>query len=88
MRYSGSLGWICLAVFVAAILLYPLPIMWMKRRAIAAARRGDYDEALKISRKWLQGETYGPKFQGWIMLAAGRDREAIRLCALNAAAVE
>ena len=38
-RYSGSLGWICLAVFIATIVLYPLPIMWMKRRAVAAATR-------------------------------------------------
>jgi tetratricopeptide (TPR) repeat protein len=78
-QYGGSLGWICLAVFIAAILLYPLPIMWMKRRAVAAATGGDYDEALRISRRWLRSETYGPKFQGWIMLEAGRYSEAVEL---------
>jgi tetratricopeptide (TPR) repeat protein len=78
-HFRGSLGWICLAVLIAGILLYPLPIMWMKRKAISSTTLGDYDEALRISRKWLRAETYGPKFQGWIMLAAGRYSEAVEL---------
>ena len=78
-QFRGSLGWVCLAVLIAGILLYPLPIMWMKRKAIALATLGDYDEALRISRKWLRAKTYGPKFQGWIMLAAGRYSEALGL---------
>lgn len=78
-QHSGSLGWILLAVFTAAILLHPLPIMRMKRKAVALATQGDYDGALRISRKWLRSETYGRKFQGWIMLAAGRYSEALEL---------
>ena len=77
--HGGSLGWKFLAVFIAAILLYPLPIMRMKRKAVASATLGDYDEALRISRKWLRTETYGRKFQGWIMLVAGRYSEALEL---------
>jgi tetratricopeptide (TPR) repeat protein len=53
--------------------------MWMKRKAVASATRGDYDEALRISRRSLQTETYGRKFQGWIMLVAGRQSEALEL---------
>jgi hypothetical protein len=78
-QHGGSLGWIFLAAFIAAILLYPLPIMRMKRKAVASATLGDYDEALRISRKWLRTETYGRKFQGWIMLVAGRYRDALEL---------
>ena len=78
-HHGGSLGWIVLAAVVVAILLYPLPLMWMKRKAVALATRGDYDEALRISRKWLQTETYGRKFEGWIMLVAGRHSEALEL---------
>jgi tetratricopeptide (TPR) repeat protein len=51
----------------------------MKRKAIASATLGDYDEALRISRRWLRTETYGRKFQGWIMLVAGRNSEALEL---------
>jgi tetratricopeptide (TPR) repeat protein len=51
----------------------------MKRKAVALATQGDYDGALRISRKWLRSETYGRKFQGWIMLAAGRYSEALEL---------
>jgi tetratricopeptide (TPR) repeat protein len=51
----------------------------MKRKAVAAATAGDYDEALRISKKWLRTETYGRKFQGWIMLVAGRYSEALAL---------
>lgn len=76
---GGALGWILLAAFVTGILLYPIPIMRMKQKAIAAATLGDYEEALRISRKWLGTATYGPKFQGWIMLAAGRYSEALKL---------
>lgn len=68
-----------MAAFIGAILLSPLPIMRMKHKAIGSATLGDYDEALRISRKWLRGETYGPKFQGWIMLMAGRYSEALEL---------
>jgi tetratricopeptide (TPR) repeat protein len=78
-QHSGSLGWILLAVFIAGILLYPLPFMRMKRKAVASATLGDYDEALRISRRWLRSETYGRRFQGWIMLAAGRYNEALEL---------
>jgi tetratricopeptide (TPR) repeat protein len=78
-RHGGVLGWILLAVFIAAMLLYPLPIMRMKRKAIASATRGDYDEALRISRRWLRSKVYGRPFQGWIMLAAGRYSEALEL---------
>lgn len=78
-HHSGSLRWLFLIAPIAAILLYPLPIMWMKRKAIAAAGLGDYDEALRISRRWLRTETYGRKFQGWIMLAAGRYSDALEL---------
>jgi len=78
-HHGGPLGWIVLAAVVVAILLYPLPLMWMKRKAVALATRGDYDEALRISRKWLQTETYGRKFEGWIMLVAGRHSEALEL---------
>jgi len=78
-RHGGLLGWTCLAVFIGAILLSPLPLMLMKRKAVRLATQGDYDEALRISRKWLRTETYGPKFQGWIMLVAGRYSEALEL---------
>jgi tetratricopeptide (TPR) repeat protein len=78
-QFRGSLGWVCLAILIAGILLYPFPIMWMKRKAVALATLGDYDEALRISRKWLRAKTYGPKFQGWIMVAAGRYSEALGL---------
>jgi tetratricopeptide (TPR) repeat protein len=75
----GRFGWIFLGLFVAGIMLYPLPLMRMKRKAIAAVTQGDYDQALEISRRWLRSETYGNKFQGWIMLAAGRYSEAVEL---------
>lgn len=78
-HHGGSLGWVFLATLIAGILLYPLPIMWMKRQAVASATVGDYDKALRISRKWLCTETYGRKFQGWIMLVAGRYTEALEL---------
>lgn len=79
LQHGGSLGWEFLTAFIAAILLYPLPIMRMKQKAVASATLGDYDEALRISRKWLRTETYGRKFQGWIMLVAGRYTEALEL---------
>jgi tetratricopeptide (TPR) repeat protein len=78
-QHGGSLGWICLAVLIAGILLYPLPLMWMKRKAVAAVTLGDYDEALRISRRWLRIKTYGRSFEGWIMLMAGRYSEALEL---------
>jgi hypothetical protein len=78
-QHGGSLRSLCLIVIVAAILLYPLPIMRMKRKAVALATQGDYDEALRISKRWLRTETYGRKFQGWIMLVAGRYSEALEL---------
>ncbi len=78
-QHGGSLGWIFLAALIAAILLYPLPIMRMKRKAVASATLGDYDEALRISRRWLRTKTYGRSFQGWIMLVAGRYSEALEL---------
>jgi tetratricopeptide (TPR) repeat protein len=78
-QHGGSLGWIFLAALIAAILLYPLPIMRMKRKAVASATLGDYDEALRISRRWLRTKTYGRPFQGWIMLVAGRYSEALEL---------
>src|ERR1700733_5571005 len=78
-QHRGSLGWILLAVFIVGILLYPLPLMWMKRKAVASATLGDYDEALRISRRWLREKTYGRSFQGWIMLVAGRYSQALEL---------
>jgi tetratricopeptide (TPR) repeat protein len=74
--HSGLLRWLFWIAPVALILLYPLPIMWMKRRAVASVNRGDYERALKISRIWLRSKVYGPPFQGWIMLQAGRYTEA------------
>ena len=78
-QHGGSLGWIVLAAVIVAMLLYPLPLIRMKREAVASATQGDYDEALRISRKWLRTGTYGRKFQGWIMLVAGRYGEAAEL---------
>ncbi len=74
--HSELLRWLFWIAPVALILLYPLPIMWMKRRAVAAAAQGDYENALRISRTWLRSRVYGLPFQGWIMLQAGRYPEA------------
>jgi tetratricopeptide (TPR) repeat protein len=74
--HSDLLRWLFWIAPVALILLYPLPIMWMKRRAVASVTQGDYERALKISRVWLRSKVYGLPFQGWIMLQAGRYTEA------------
>jgi hypothetical protein len=74
--HSEILRWLSWIAPVAFILLYPLPIMWMKRRAVAAAAQGDYESALRISRIWLRSKVYGLPFQGWIMLQAGRYTDA------------
>lgn len=74
--HSNFLRWLFWLAPIALILLYPLPIMWMKRRAVAAAAQGDYEKALRISRVWLRSKVYGLPFQGWIMLQAGRYTEA------------
>lgn len=68
-----SLYWIAP---LAAILLYPLPIMRMKRKAIEAAMLGDYERALRTSKTWLRSNPYGRPFRGWILLTAGRYSEA------------
>jgi hypothetical protein len=78
-QHGGSLRWLLLIAFIAAILLYPLPIMRMKRKAVALATVGDYDGALRISRRWLRSKVYGRPFRGWIMLQAGRFGEALEL---------
>jgi len=76
---AGSIRWICLIAFVAAILVAPLPIMLMKRRVVKLATQGDYDRALRISKIWLRTKVYGRPFRGWIMLQAGRYSEALDL---------
>lgn len=79
LNRDGSLRWLILSAAGAAILLYPLPIMRMKRKAVGLVALGDYDGALKISRIWLRSKVYGRPFQGWIMLQAGRFGEALEL---------
>jgi tetratricopeptide (TPR) repeat protein len=70
---------IFLIVLITSVLLYPLPIMLMKRKADRLATLGDYDGALRISRIWLRSKVYGLPFQGQIMLQAGRYSEALAL---------
>jgi tetratricopeptide (TPR) repeat protein len=76
---GGVVRWLVLLSPIAFILLYPLPIMRMRRKADALAARGDYEGALRTSRKWLRSQTYGPAFQGRIMLQAGRYSDALEL---------
>jgi tetratricopeptide (TPR) repeat protein len=78
-QHGGSLLWRFGIVFVAAILLYPLPIMRMKRKAVRLASLGDYEGAMRISKRWLRSKVYGRPFQGWIALQAGRFDEAMEL---------
>jgi len=78
-QHGGSLRPLFLIVFVAGILLYPLPIMHMKRKAVRLATLGDYEGAMRISRRWLRSKVYGRPFQGWIALQAGRFNEALEL---------
>jgi len=75
---SGSARWTMSIVFVAGILLYPLPIMYMKRKAARLATLGDYDGAMRISRRWLRSTVYRV-FNGWLLLRAGRFDEAKEL---------
>jgi len=76
---SGPLKTVLWFAPIVAILLYPLPIMAMKRKAVALAMHGDYEGALRVSRVWLRSDVYGAKFQGWVMLEAGRYSEALEL---------
>lgn len=78
-QHGETLRWLCLIGFIAAVLLYPLPIMRLKRKAVRLASQGNYDEALRISRIWLRMKPYGKPFRGWIMLQAGRYSEALEL---------
>ena len=78
-RFSGPLKMLLWFAPIAAILLFPFPIMAMKRKAVALAMRGDYEGALSIGRNWLRSDVYGRKFQGWVMLEAGRYSEALAL---------
>lgn len=73
--HSRSHVWILLAI----VLLFPLPFMQLRRRAVRLATGGDYDGALRINRLWLPSLVYGRPFQGWIMLQAGRFSEAREL---------
>lgn len=75
-EHNTWLRWLFWAVPIAAILLYPLPIMRMKRKAVGLVMEGDYEQALRISKKWLRSSVYGRPFQGWILLEAGRYNEA------------
>ncbi len=76
---GNFLHWLFWVGPVAVILLYPLPIMRMKRRAMNLATQGDYEGALRISKLWLRSKVYGRPFRGWIMLQAGRYTEALDL---------
>lgn len=78
-EHGGSVRWLILIALIAAVLLYPLPIMRMKRKAVQLVTLGDYDGALRISRTWLRSKVYGRPFQGWIMSNAGRYSEALEL---------
>jgi tetratricopeptide (TPR) repeat protein len=76
---GGLAPWLIGIVPIAAILLYPLPIMRMKREAVALVGEGDYEGALRISRRWLRSKPYGRPFQGWILLEAGQYSEGQEL---------
>ena len=78
-KRDESFRGLILIALIAAVLLYPLPIMRMKRKAVRLTTEGDYDGALRISKIWLRSKVYGRPFQGWVMAHAGRYREALEL---------
>jgi hypothetical protein len=76
---SGLLRWLFWIAATSLFLFVGLAMFRLRRWVVGLAMKGDYDRALRISRKlsWLSG--YGRPFQGQILLRAGRYSEA-RAC--------